>query len=362
MTTPVETLTEDELRDLHAIDTRFGRFARYLVGRHGATNSSLLATAVITLITFITSIIAYEIINLDYLGNPISIVMPITMPLVTAFPTTLIIHRLVAATMVRERQGLRQQEALRATAEDAARHRARAEKTSQATSDFLASMSHELRTPLNAIIGGADMIRNQSLGPVGDARYLQTAEDISLGGTHLLQMINAILDLAKLERGAQIYQMEVIPVCEIIDNSVRIMRGQAEQRHILIEATLPGDEMQILCDDQAMRQVMLNLLSNAIKFSPADSTVQVDGITDTAGQVCIRVTDVGPGIPPDRQADIFEPFVQVDDVRTRSQQGTGLGLALVRTMVEQQGGQVRVESEIGKGSVFTLAFAAAAKV
>lgn len=362
MTSPVAELTEAERRDLEAVENGFGRFARYLVARFGAVRSSMLATAAITLVTFLTCLVTYEIIGLDYLGNPISVVMPVVMPIVTAFPTTLVIHRLVAATLARERQGVRQQAALRAAAEESALHRARAEKTSQATSDFLASMSHELRTPLNAIIGGADMIRNQSLGPVGDDRYLQTAEDISLGGMHLLQMINAILDLAKLERGAHIYQLEAIPVCEIMDNAVRIVRGQAEQAGVAIRFTPPPEQLQIICDDQAMRQVMLNLLSNAIKFSPTESTVHVDAATGTDGRICIRVADSGVGIPEDQLDDIFQPFVQVDSVRTRSQQGTGLGLALVRTMVEQQGGQVSVESTPGQGSVFSLAFEAAAKV
>ncbi|MDF1733872.1 MAG: HAMP domain-containing sensor histidine kinase [Minwuia sp.] len=362
MSPPIIELTGAEQRDVDAVENGFGRFARYLVGRFGAVRSSMLATAAITLVTALTCLITYEAIGLDYLGNPISVVMPIVMPIVTAFPTTLVIHRLVAATMARERQGLRHQAALRAAAEESAMHRARAEKTSQATSDFLASMSHELRTPLNAIIGGADMIRNQSLGPVGDQRYLQTAEDISLGGMHLLQMINAILDLAKLERGAHAFQLEPIPVGEIMENAVRIVRGQAEQAGIAIRFIPPDEDLQIICDDQAMRQVMLNLLSNAIKFSPAESTVRVDAIADQAGQICIRVTDSGVGIPPDQLGDIFEPFIQIDNVRTRSQQGTGLGLAIVRTMVEQQGGQVTVESVPGKGSVFSLAFEAAAKV
>ncbi|MDF1731063.1 MAG: HAMP domain-containing sensor histidine kinase [Minwuia sp.] len=362
MTKPVAELTDPERRAIKAVDNGFGRFARYLVARFGAVRSSMLATVAITVVTILTCLITYEIIGLDYLGNPISVVMPIVMPLVTGFPTTLVIHRLVAATMAREQQGLRQQAALRAAADESALHRARAERTSQATSDFLASMSHELRTPLNAIIGGADMIRNQSLGPVGDERYLQTAEDISLGGMHLLQMINTILDLAKLERGAHIYQMEPIPVGEIIENAVRIVRGQAEQAGIVIRFTPPPEQMQIICDDQAMRQVMLNLLSNAIKFSPAESTVHVDAVAESDGRICIRVADSGFGIPKDQLDDIFQPFVQVDSVRTRSQQGTGLGLALVRTMVEQQGGQVSVESTPGHGSVFSLAFEAAAKV
>lgn len=362
MTSPIVDFTETERRDVRAVDNRFGRVARYLVGRYGPVRSSMLATMAITLTTLGTCLVVYEIIDMDYLANPISIVMPFVMPIVTAFPTTLVIHRLVAATMARERQSLRQQAALRAAAEEAAYHRARAEKTNRATSDFLASMSHELRTPLNAIIGGADMIRNQSLGPVGDDRYLQTAEDISLGGTHLLQMINAILDLAKLERGAHTYQMEPIPVGEIIDNAVRIVRGQAEKRNISIDFTAPDESMQIICDDQAMRQVMLNLLSNAIKFSADGNTVRVDAETCPDGRVLMRVADSGIGIPADQLEDIFEPFVQVDDVRTRVHKGTGLGLALVRTMVEQQGGQVLVESEPGKGSLFTLAFEAAAKV
>ncbi len=362
MTLPARNPTEAERHHARVVDRDLSRFARHLVGRYGPVNSSLFATAAITLVTIVACLITYEIIDLDYMANPISIVMPIIMPMATAFPTTLVIYRLVAATMAGERRGERQQQALRAAAEEAAFHRARAEKSNQATSDFLASMSHELRTPLNAIIGGADMIRNQSLGPVGDERYLQTAEDISLGGMHLLQMINTILDLAKLERGAHIYQLEAIPVCEILENAVRIVRGQADQAGIAIRLTPPPEQLQIICDDQAMRQVMLNLLSNAIKFSPTESTIHVDATVEPEGRIRIRVADSGVGIPNDQLDDIFQPFVQVDNVRTRSQQGTGLGLALVRTMVEQQGGQVSVESTPGQGSMFSLAFEAAAKV
>lgn len=362
MTALNENLTEQESRELGSLNNPVGRFARRLVEDHGVLKSSAIVTCVITLATIVTSLIVYEVIGLDYLGNPISVVMPIMMPIVTAFPSTLVINRLVSAMLVRERQGLRQHQALQVVAREAAEQRRKAERSNQATSDFLASMSHELRTPLNAIIGGADMIRKQSLGPVGDARYVQTAEDIAFGGTHLLRMINDILDLAKLERGARVFQYEVIGASEVIDTAVRIMRGEAEQHRITIAVTDNDVDPMIRCDDQAMRQVMLNLLSNAIKFSPPESTIHLHATRDAAGTTSIHVRDEGAGIPVDRQSDVFEAFTQVDNVRTRSQQGTGLGLALVRTMVEQQGGKVMLDSAPDRGSTFSLIFPPAAKV
>lgn len=362
MTVLNENLTEHEMRELRSLNNRVGRFSRRLVEEHGVLKSSAIVTLVITLVSIISCIIAYEIIGLNYLAAPISIIMPILMPLMTAFPSVLVIHRLVSAMLVRERQGLRQHQALQVVAREAAQQRRKAERSNQATSDFLASMSHELRTPLNAIIGGAEMIRKQSLGPVGDERYVQTAEDIAFGGTHLLRMINDILDLAKLERGARVFQYEVIGASEIIDTAVRIMRAEAEQRQITISVEECDADPMIRCDDQAMRQVMLNLLSNAIKFSAPQSTIHLWATQDPAGATSIHVRDEGVGIPIDRQSDVFEAFTQVDSVRTRSQQGTGLGLALVRTMVEQQGGKVMLHSAPDRGSTFSLIFPPAAKV
>ncbi|MDF1722170.1 MAG: HAMP domain-containing sensor histidine kinase [Minwuia sp.] len=362
MTTLTETLTEPEKQELRALDTPAGRFSRRLVEEHGVMKSATMVTSGITLFSIVSCLIVYEIIGLDYFAAPISIIMPILIPIVTGFPSILVTHRLVSAMLVRERQGLRQQEALQMIAEEAARQRRKAERSNQATSDFLASMSHELRTPLNAIIGGAEMIRKQSLGPVGDTRYVQTAEDMALGGAHLLRMINDILDLAKLERGARVFQIEAIATSEIIETAVRILRAEAEQHQIAIIIEKNTVDPMIDCDDQAMRQVMLNLLSNAIKFSPPQSTIHLYATQDTNGGAGIHVRDEGVGIPIDRHSDVFEAFTQVDDVRTRSRQGTGLGLALVRSMVEQQGGRVLLTSAPGEGSTFSLAFPPAAKV
>ena len=224
---------------------------------------------------------------------------------------------------------------------------------SEAKSRFLASMSHELRTPLNAIIGFSELLIDEPPGGYDRARREQFLQQIHTGGKHLLELINDILDLAKVEAG----QMEVsqvrFPASELIASAVATVKPLAVRKSITIENAVP-EAVDLFADAGKTRQILLNLLSNAIKFTPEGGRVNVT-CDARADHVVITVEDSGIGISKEDLARLFHEFQQVGDARDRSQEGTGLGLALVKKLVELHGGSVWVESEVGRGSRFHVA-------
>jgi signal transduction histidine kinase len=215
-------------------------------------------------------------------------------------------------------------------------------------------MSHELRTPLNAIMGFAEAIRD---GVAGDptAEQREFSEDIYQAGRQLLGMINDILDLAKVEAGAMELTLEPCDLAALIDEVVRVARGLARRKGIELRSDVEPRPLLITADSLKIKQVLYNLLSNAIKFTGAAGKVSVEARLgkETAE---IRVSDTGIGIAPEDLLTIFDEFRQVDSSLTRKHEGTGLGLALTRRLVELHGGEVGVESELGKGSTFIVTF------
>jgi two-component system, cell cycle sensor histidine kinase PleC len=230
--------------------------------------------------------------------------------------------------------------------------RMRAEEASSAKSGFLANMSHELRTPLNAINGFSEIMVQQMYGPLGDKRYHTYATDILESGRHLLELINGVLDMAKVEAGKFKIYPKPMDLHETIAQAIRLVRGRAEEKGITIETDL-GEETDLVGDNRAIKQIMINLLANAIKFTPDAGHVLVQ-IHSGPAEMAIRVIDNGIGIPAEHLPRLARPFEQVENERAKANQGTGLGLALCRSFAEMHGGSLTITSEEGVGTMVTV--------
>jgi PAS domain S-box-containing protein len=229
-----------------------------------------------------------------------------------------------------------------------------AEMANQAKSSFLANMSHELRTPLNAIIGMSDMIKTEILGPVGNAQYRGYASDIRDSGQHLLGIINEVLDLAKVEAGRMELDLRLLDVGEITRDVLRILKPQIEAAGLSLESRIAPGLPRVCADSQGIRRILFNLLSNAIKFTPRGGNIMVDLVRMPGGEIELSVTDTGIGIAAADVPKLMRPFVQLDNVYERRFQGAGLGLAMVRSLVERHGGTINIESETGCGTKVTI--------
>jgi signal transduction histidine kinase len=226
-----------------------------------------------------------------------------------------------------------------------------AETSNRVKSEFLANMSHELRTPLNAIIGFSEVISMEIFGP-GVPRYRDYATDIHGAGRHLLSLINDILDISKAEAGKLELRVEANDLSSLIKECARLMRGRAAEQKLRINIDVPTLP-PVLIDRLRIKQVLLNLLSNAIKFTEEGGVVSVEVSHEESQGVVICVRDTGIGMAPEMLPLAFEPFRQIDSALSRKFDGTGLGLPLVKTLVELHGGQVTIKSALGKGtSVF----------
>jgi signal transduction histidine kinase len=231
----------------------------------------------------------------------------------------------------------------------------RAELANRTKSEFLSNMSHELRTPLNAIIGFSDMMMTQCFGPVGDQHYVGYVSDIHRSGHLLLDIINDILDLSKIEAGRMVLHRETVDIRDVVESCQRLIAGRAEDAGLLlsVEWSVPG-ALSLQADGTKLKQVLLNLLSNAVKFTPRGGRVTVAIRCPAEGLVELSVADTGIGMSAADLEIAMEPFRQVENSHTRKYQGTGLGLPLVKALVELHGGKFRVESEPGIGTKATV--------
>lgn len=226
------------------------------------------------------------------------------------------------------------------------------ERSSRYKSEFLANMSHELRTPLTSILGFSSILKQQIFGALNPKQETYMHQ-IHRSGQHLLALINDMLDLSKIEAGQMSLEKIQLTVRLICQESIDLVQAQASAREIVIKLTIVAPVQFLYADELRVRQMLLNLLSNAIKFSPPSGEINVM-VTQGSGIVNIAVRDEGDGIPLNKQGLIFRPFQQVDPVRDRRQQGTGLGLALTQHLAELHQGTVTFESEPGVGSCFVL--------
>lgn len=228
----------------------------------------------------------------------------------------------------------------------------RAEAANRAKSEFLANMSHELRTPLNAIIGFSEILTAQMFGPVGSPKYAEYARDIHDSGLHLLHVINDILDMSKIEAGHMRLNAESIDLQPLIEEVLRITSTQADTKKLTIRKRI-CDDLSLVGDRRALKQILINLLSNAVKFTPEGGRVELRTHVHE-GALIVSVADTGIGIPPEAMRKIGQPFEQVQSQYARSQGGSGLGLAISRSLVHMHGGTMKMRSCPGKGTVVSL--------
>jgi two-component system cell cycle sensor histidine kinase PleC len=228
----------------------------------------------------------------------------------------------------------------------------RAEAANKAKSEFLANMSHELRTPLNAILGFSEVLVNGMFGPVGSPKYSEYARDIHDSGKHLLNVINDILDMSKIEAGHMMVQAERMDLTPLIEESLRLTAILAQEKGVSFNHRL-ADGLSMVGDRRAMKQILLNLLSNAVKFTDKGGHVELRAHRTDKG-LMLTIADTGIGIPKAAMSKIGQPFEQVQSQYAKSKGGSGLGLAISRSLVALHGGRMRIRSLMGKGTVVSL--------
>ncbi|YBV98096.1 ATP-binding protein [Phyllobacteriaceae bacterium JZ32] len=234
----------------------------------------------------------------------------------------------------------------------------RAESANRAKSEFLANMSHELRTPLNAIIGFSEMMSQATFGPLGSDRYEEYVRDIHTSGTYLLNVINDILDMSKIEAGHFSLDRQEIDLCPLIEETVRVISLQAQEKKIEVQTKI-AQTMTLNADRRAIKQVLINLLSNAVKFTSEGGRISVRA-RKTSGALVMTIEDTGCGIPKAALKKIGQPFEQVENQFTKSHAGSGLGLAISRSLVALHGGALKIRSTEGVGTIVSVRIPVAA--
>ena len=246
----------------------------------------------------------------------------------------------------------RQAEELAVLAEKYSEEKTRAEEANQAKSKFLANMSHELRTPLNAIIGFSEIMEAGMFGPIGTDKYREYCTDIHQSGQYLLDVINDVLDMSKIEAGRIRLDREEVDLEPFLDDAMRVVSGRADDKRLTLDARI-GAGIRLKADRRLLKQIMLNLLSNAVKFTSEGGRIAIRA-RSVGNCVSIAIADSGIGIPRDALAKLGRPFEQVESQLTKSHQGSGLGLAIARSLTELHGGTMRIRSTLGRGTIVLL--------
>jgi PAS domain S-box-containing protein len=240
--------------------------------------------------------------------------------------------------------------------QEVVRTKEQAEQASLAKSQFLAMMSHELRTPLNAILGFAEILRDEQLGPMGQEKHRDYAGDIWDSGSHLLKLINNILDLSKIEAGGWTIDNQRVSIAQVVADCCRMVTDGARAAKVALEIDLDPQISDLVADERALKQILLNLVANAIKFTPEGGRIAVAAILDAEGRLGLAITDDGIGIKPEEISAIMEPFVQLEGLWTRSYEGSGLGMPIAKALAELHGGELHIESQHGVGTKVTAWF------
>jgi two-component system cell cycle sensor histidine kinase PleC len=228
----------------------------------------------------------------------------------------------------------------------------RAEEASQTKSKFLANMSHELRTPLNAIIGFSEIMESGMFGPLGADKYDEYCRDIRESGQYLLDVINDVLDMSKIEAGRLKLDPEYVQLDRILDDALRVATARAQDKKLVVTAEI-APNIRLRADRRALMQIALNLLSNAVKFTPPNGRITVRGHISRRA-VVIGIQDSGIGIPRDALQKLGRPFEQVESQLTKSHHGSGLGLAIAKSLAELHGGTMRIRSALGVGTTVVV--------
>jgi PAS domain S-box-containing protein len=245
----------------------------------------------------------------------------------------------------------RTERALRAAKEQA-------ETANRTKSEFLANMSHELRTPLNAILGFSEIMRAEMFGPMGAQRYVDYAQDIYQSGSLLLELINDILDLSKIEAGRLELHDEIVNIGDLVDGALRFTQERARLNGITIDQAVDPGLPLLRADRRLLTQILLNLLSNATKFTPSGGRISISAAIAETGDLDVRVADTGIGIARTDIDKVLQAFGQVESALSRKNGGTGLGLPLAKGLAELHGGRLDIDSDVGKGTTVTVSMPA----
>jgi PAS domain S-box-containing protein len=240
--------------------------------------------------------------------------------------------------------------------EDLSAAKRAAEHASTQKSEFLARVSHEIRTPLNAIIGFSDMMSEERFGPVGNPRYLDYLNDINRSGRHVLDLVNDLLDISKIEAGQQEMNFEAVGLNDALSEAVSIMQPQANRQRVIIRSSFATELPEVVADARSIKQIALNLLSNAVRYTGPGGQVIVSTSYELTGGVTIRVRDTGVGMSPQDIETALKPFKQINTLKRERGDGTGLGLPLTKAMVEANRANFAISSTPGQGTLIEITF------
>ncbi|MBN9036061.1 MAG: PAS domain S-box protein [Rhizobiales bacterium] len=234
--------------------------------------------------------------------------------------------------------------------------RAQAERASSHKTEFLARVSHEIRTPLNAIIGFSELMLDEKFGPIGNDRYKDYLRDINKSGNHVLDLVNDLLDISKIEAGQQEMSYEAVSLAEVLGEAVAMMQPQANRERVIIRSSFASRLPEVVADLRSVRQIALNLLSNAIRYTPAGGQVIVSTAYEASGDIVMRVRDTGIGMAAAEIEQAMKPFKQINALKRPRGDGTGLGLPLTKAMVEANRARFAISSAPGEGTLVEITF------
>ena len=234
--------------------------------------------------------------------------------------------------------------------------RTQAERASSSKTEFLARVSHEIRTPLNAIIGFSELMMDEKFGPIGNERYKDYLRDINKSGNHVLDLVNDLLDITKIEAGQQEMSYEAVSLNEALSEAVAMMQPQANRERVIIRSSFASRLPEVVADLRSIRQIALNLLSNAIRYTPAGGQVIVSTAYETSGDIVMRVRDTGIGMAAAEIEQALKPFRQINALKRPRGDGTGLGLPLTKAMVEANRARLAIHSAPGEGTLVEVTF------
>ncbi|MEX0957393.1 MAG: PAS domain S-box protein [Rhizobiaceae bacterium] len=234
--------------------------------------------------------------------------------------------------------------------------RAAAERASSQKTEFLARVSHEIRTPLNAIIGFSELMVDEKFGPIGSDRYRDYLRDINRSGNHVLDLVNDLLDISKIEAGQQELSYEAVSLNDVLGEAVAMMQPQANRERVIIRSSFASNLPDVVADLRSIRQIALNLLSNAIRYTPAGGQVIVSTAYESSGDIAVRVRDTGVGMAAADIEQALKPFKQINAMKRPRGDGTGLGLPLTKAMVEANRARFVIQSTPGEGTLVEIVF------